>query len=275
MSDMDIDFNVEIDLTSDQEDELLNDLSDDDVDIYEDLSLVLLANDQHDVLEYEELSDLSGDEFLEEPAGSASEVPAAPAEEDGSPQELEFSEEDLLDADLGEPVPSTRPSSPAAVTATPPSSPTSTTTTEDINMESTEDHSASSAAAEVPRGDEAAAVQGDEPTSSAAAEVPSQDEAAAVQGCDPAIMHVSQQQLDEIIAKLPFPPLKATIARWRSRTASPSMKEYIQRINRDMSADGPSKFFLPYNLRDKLIANKERRLAQGPRINRQLIIEEY
>ena len=70
-----IDFNVEINLTSDQWDELLNDLSDDDVDIYDDLLLALLANDQHDILdydEYEELLDLSGDEFLEEPAGSAS-----------------------------------------------------------------------------------------------------------------------------------------------------------------------------------------------------------
>ena len=80
---------MEIDLTSDQEEDLINDLSDDDVDIYEDLSLVLLANDQHDTLDYyEELSDLSGDEFLE--------VPTAPIEVDSSPQELNFSEEDLL-----------------------------------------------------------------------------------------------------------------------------------------------------------------------------------
>ena len=65
---------MEIDLTSDQEDALINDLSDDDVDIYGDLSLVLLANDQTDTLDYyEELSDLSGDEFMEEHAGPASE----------------------------------------------------------------------------------------------------------------------------------------------------------------------------------------------------------
>ena len=77
----------QIDLTSSLEDDLL----DDDVDIYEDVSLVLLANDQEDVLDYEELSDLSGDEFLEEPA--------APIEVDSSPQELNFSEEDLLETD--------------------------------------------------------------------------------------------------------------------------------------------------------------------------------
>ena len=187
------------------------------MDIYGDLSLVLLANDQTDTLDYyEELSDLSEDEFMEEHAGSASEVPAAPAEEDGSPQELEFSEEDLLEADYGEPTTSTRSSSPEEVTATPPSSPMSTTsTTEDVEMESTtwEGCQTSSTTAEVPSVDETAVVQGGQPTSCAAAEVPSEDEAAAMQGCDPAIMHVSQKQLDEWVVKLPFPPLKATLRR--------------------------------------------------------------
>ena len=131
----------------------------------------------------------------------------------------------------------------------------SATSTEEVEMEST-------------------TWQGHE-TSSTAAEVPSKDEAAAVQGCDPAIMHVSQKQLDEWVAKLPFPPLKATLRRWRERTASPSMMDYIRRRRRDIAADGHSKFFIPYNLRDTLNAKKERELAQGPRINRQLIIEEY
>ena len=251
---------VEIDLTSDQEDDLINDLSDDEVDIYEGLSLVLLANDQTDPLDYyEELSDLSEDEFMEEDAGSASEVPAAPAEEDSSPQELEFSEEDLLEADYSELTTSIKPSYHRQLatsgTATPPSSPMSQTT-EDVEMEST-------------------MWQGREsPASCAAAEVPSEVEAAAVQGCDPAVMHVSQKQLDEWVAELPFPPLEATLRRWRERTASPSMMEYIQRRRKDIAADGHS-IFIPYNLRDILNAKKERDLAQGPRINRRFIIEEY
>ena len=78
---------VEIDLTSDQEEDLVIDLSDEEVDIYEGLSLVLLANDQTDPLDYEELSDLSEDEFIEERAGSAS-GPAASTDGDSSPQEL-------------------------------------------------------------------------------------------------------------------------------------------------------------------------------------------
>ena len=259
----------QIDLTSSLEDDLL----DDDVDIYEDVSLVLLANDQEDVLDYEELSDLSGDEFLEEPA--------APIEVDSSPQELNFSEEDLLEADYGElasAIPSTRPSyhrqlAVAAATDIPPSSPMSATSTEEVEMESTtwQGHETSSTTAEVPSVDEAAVVQGGQPTSCAAAE----DETAAVQGCDPAIMHVSQKQLDEWVAELPFPPLEATLRRWRERTASPSMMDYIRRRRRDVAANGHSKFFIPYNLRDVLNAKKERELAQGPRINRRLIIEEY
>ena len=55
------------------------------------------------------------------------------------------------------------------------------------------------------------------------------------------------------------------------------MKEYIQRIRNDKTLIGPDKhkFFLPYNLRDKLIALKEWKLAIGPHFNRKLIIDEY
>ena len=233
---------VEIDLTSDQEEDLINDLSDDDVDIYEGLSLVLLANDQTDPLDYEELSDLSEDEFMEERAGSASEEPAASTDGDNSPQELEFSEEDLLEADYSE-LTSIKPSYQRQLatsgTATPPSSPASQKT-EEVEME----------------------WQGREsPTSCAAAEVPCEVEAAAVQGCDPAVMNVSQKQLDDWVAELPFPPLEATLRRWRERTASPSMMEYVKRRRRDLKADGQS-IYIPYNLRDILNAKKERDLAQ-------------
>ena len=53
------------------------------------------------------------------------------------------------------------------------------------------------------------------------------------------------------------------------------MKEYIERIRKQMAAEGLSKFFLPWNLRDTINIKKERQLAQGPRVNRQMIIEEY
>ena len=101
------------------------------------------------------------------------------------------------------------------------------------------------------------------PTSCAAVEVPCGVEAATVQGCDPAVMNVSQKQLDDWVAELPFP-----------RTASPSMMDYIRRRRKDIKADGQS-IYIPYNLRDILNAKKERDLARGPRINRRFIIEEY
>ena len=252
MVDMDIDFSY---LIFDDEES-----DNDDVDIYEGLSLVLLANDQADVLDYYELSELSGDEFLEESAGSVMDEPAAPAEVDGSPQALEFSDDDLLDADLGEPslaVPSTSPSSPAAATAS------STTDEEDATLQSADDITMEPSSQE------------GHPTSAAAAEVPIEDETAAVEGCDPAVMYMGQEQLDEMVKKLPFPPLKATLDRWRERTASPAMMEYIQRIRNDKTVVGPTMFFLPYNLRDKLIAMKERKLALGPYMNRKLLIDEY
>ena len=240
--DLSIDFNVAIDLSSDQEDALRADVreDDDDVDLYSDLSVVLLANDQQDVLDYEELSDLSDDELLEEPAGSVPE-PAARVIDGDATQELSFSEEDLLE-DPGEPLyASSRPSSPAAPTATPPTSPASNT---DMNL-----------------------------TEQLAC--PQQNEAEPVQGCDPAVLHRTIQELEEVIAKLPFRPLQATIDRWRLRTASPSMKEFIQRIRKEMDAEGPSKFFLPWNLRDTINVKKERLLAQGPYMNRKLLIDEY
>ena len=66
-------FFAEIDLTSDHEEEVIDLTTDDeDVDMYEDLSLVLLASDEMEPLDYEDyesLSDLSEDEFMEERAG--------------------------------------------------------------------------------------------------------------------------------------------------------------------------------------------------------------
>ena len=69
--------------------------------------------------------------------------------------------------------------------------------------------------------------------------------------------------------------LCSTIDRWQLREASPSMKEYIERIRKQIAAEGPSKFFLPWNLRDTINIKKERQLAQGPLVNRQMLIQEY
>ena len=256
--DQSIDFNVAIDLSSDEEDTQTQMADDDeDVDLYGDLQIVLLA---HDPLAYEELSDLSGDEFLEEystkqPAALEEEatsdlsedelmgehaepVPDSAAPEDDI-QELSFLEDDLL---FEEPrYSSTRPSSPTNVTATPPTSPASADIDIDMDL-----------LAECPQ-------QNNEP----------------VQGCDPAVMYRTKEEIEKIIAKLPFRPLQATIDRWMLRTASPSMQEYITRIRKQMDAEGPSKFFLPWNLRDTINVKKERQLAQGPYVNRQMLIEEY
>ena len=96
-----------------------------------------------------------------------------------------------------------------------------------------------------------------------------------VQGCDPAVLYRTDDDLKEIVKKLPHRPLEATMNRWKLRTASPSMKEYIRRIRREIDADGPAKFFLPWNLRDTLMVKKERQLAQGPYENRKFIIDSY
>ena len=53
------------------------------------------------------------------------------------------------------------------------------------------------------------------------------------------------------------------------------MKDYIRRIRREMDAEGPSKFFLPWNLRDTINVKKERLLAQGPYMNRKFLIDSY
>ena len=270
--DKSIDFQVEV--SSNQEDIEMD--AEDGVDLYSDLSIVLLANDQPDVLDYfeelsgvEELSDLSGDEFSE--AYSTKAQPAAPGEDmsdddmsdnfedslledpaeartlqPGSELELaegedmlSFTEEELLE-DYGDPMfASTRPSSPVDKSAaTPPTSP-----------------------APFCFLDKSIQLAG-------ANEQP-------VQGCDPAVLHRTVEDLEKILDKLPHRPLEATIERWRMRTASPSMKEYIRRIRREIDADGPSKFFLPWNLRDTLKCRKERLLAQGPYVNRKFIIDSY
>ena len=247
--DKSIDFQIE--LSSNQED--IQMAGDDEVDLYGDLSIVLLANDQPDVLDYfEDLSDLSGDEFLEEYSTKAEpaaqdddmsndlsddelleDTAEAAAVPDNDMPELSFSEEELLE-DFGDPMfASTRPSSPVDKSTATPAQPDDN----DIQL----------------------------------AGVSSQPE----QGCDPAVLHRTEKDLEEILAKLPFRPLQATIERWRLRTASPSMKDYIRRIRREIDAEGPSKFFLPWNLRDTINVKKERLLAQGPYMNRKFLIESY
>ena len=93
-----IDFQIE--MSSNQEDIQMAD--DADVDLYGDLSIVLLANDQPDVLDYfeelsgvEELSDLSGDEFSE--AYSTKTQPAAPGDDTSDDDMSDNFEDSLLE----------------------------------------------------------------------------------------------------------------------------------------------------------------------------------
>ena len=228
---------VDDDISSADEKELLEE-----TDIYHGLSMMLADGDES----FEELSDLSDNEFEEEQANPAEVEPAqlvAPqpaalvveVQAEPEPQELEFSDEDLI---------------------TPPNSPTTS------HMKVASSPPAMITSMMVTTVTDAAAFEEDEPV---------------MQGCDPAVMYVTEEELKERIAKQPFPPLPATIRKWRERQASPSMKEYILRIRKDKSLVGPNKqkVFLPYNLRDKLLARKEWQLAIGPPINRRLIIEEY
>ena len=232
--DKSIDFNVALDISSDMEEDALTIDEDGEVDLYGDLNMALLALQEEDVCDFEELSDLSDDELLEEPTGSGPE----PAD-DGVTQESFYSEDDLLEEPQSC---STRAPTPVATPATPPTSPTPAPTTNmDISLNN---------------------------------ECPQQDPEP-VQGCDNAVLYRTDADIEKLIAMLPHRPLPATIARWKLREASPSMKQYIGRIRRQIAADGPTKFFLPWNLRDTINVKKERQLAQGPRINRQMIIQEY
>ena len=227
-----IDFNVALNISSDLEEEQLVD-EDGEVDLYGDLSMALMALQDEDECDFEELSDLSDDELLEDLAVNALE-PASNEEI----QELSYSEDDLLEEPQSC---STRASSPTATPVTPPVSPTAESASiMDISTE----------------------------------EADSTDDSP-VQGCDNAVLYRTKEEIEKIIAMLPHRPLQATIDRWTLREPSPSMKEYIERIRMQIAAEGPSKFFLPWNLRDTINVKKERQLAQGPFINRHLIIEEY
>ena len=87
--DKSIDFQVE--MSSNQEDIEMD--AEDGVDLYGDLSIVLLANDQPDVLDYfEDLSDLSGDEFLEEYS-----TKTQPAALDEDMSDADLSDDELLE----------------------------------------------------------------------------------------------------------------------------------------------------------------------------------
>ena len=110
-----------------------------------------------------------------------------------------------------------------------------------------------------------------------AADLPAEDEPAEMQDADPAVLYVEQEELDRKLEKLPFPPLPATLRKWRERQASPAMKEYIKNIRSRKVLLGRNnyKLYLPFNLRDKLIAMRNRKLATGPYCNRKRIIDEY
>ena len=55
------------------------------------------------------------------------------------------------------------------------------------------------------------------------------------------------------------------------------MEDYIKKIRQQKIHIGENniRVYLPYNLRDKLIVMRGKKLAEGPYFNRKLIIDEY
>ena len=174
---------------------------------------------------------------------------------DSEPQELNFYEGDLIESPFADP-----PS-----TANPPA---------DVpSIDAPTAASAADSPDDLPRDE---SPETDPPTDASAADLP-EDEPAVMQGCDPAMLYVEEKELNKRLEKLPFPPLPATKKKWRERQASPAMKEFIQKIKEHKIRVGKDnhRIFLPYNLRDKLIAMRGRKLAEGPYANRKLLIDEY
>ena len=212
-----------IEVESDDEDVEMD--AEDGVDLYQDLSIVMLANNHADVLDYceelsevEELSDLSGDEFSEaystkaqlaspeEDMANMSDIYEDsllddPAERTLQPgNELEFDEEEIMlplteeellreMEDYGDPMfepsplfESSRPSSPVLKSAATPTTSPEPSVDNDVQL-------------------------------AGANKQP-------VQGCDPAVLYRTDDDLEEIIKKLPHRPLEATMNRWKLRTAS-------------------------------------------------------
>ena len=234
-----IDFNVALDISSDSEDGrlVIDESCDGEISLYGDLSVALLALHDEDADNFEELSDLSDDELLEELA-----VNVLPASNEVEIHELSYSEDDLLEEPQSS---STRASSPEATPATPPASPD---------------------ADPAPIMDMDMSVEIIDST---------EQEDSPVLGCDNAVLYRTDEEIEEILAMLPHRPLQSTIDRWKLREPSQSMKEYIARIREQIAAEGPGKFFLPWNLRDTINVKRERQLAQGPFVNRQMLIQEY
>ena len=72
-------------------------------------------------------------------------------------------------------------------------------------------------------------------------------------------------------------PLPTTLKKWQERTATPEMKNYIKEIRSQGTRAGKNnhKVWIPYDLREKLNALRSKRLAEGSYCNRQFLIQEY
>ena len=258
--------------------------------------------DEDELLNYEELSDLSGDEFLdddiyeglpssidmdEEPeqSGMSAELrqqfalcisslqqpfqpcnsmdpPAANVVEDSfsnEPQELIFSDEDLIVIDP----PSTADAPTAASAADAPAAAPA--------ADAPENPLGTDSPADMPPA--VAPLTNDPPADIPAAAAP----LTSVRTEDnSAVMLMDEDTLAKMFEGLP-PPLEATLERYRKRQATPEMKAHVMSIRAKKIHLGEDnhKLFLPFNLRDKLIAMRDRKLAEGPYINRKMLIDEY
>ena len=93
----------------------------------------------------------------------------------------------------------------------------------------------------------------------------------------PAIPSKEYRHLTVVVPEMTPSPLPATREKWQKRTATPEMKKYIKSIRERQVRVGENnyKLWLPYDLRDLLVAKKSKKLAEGPYANRKLLIDEY
>ena len=91
-----------------------------------------------------------------------------------------------------------------------------------------------------------------------------------------AVMIMDEDTLAKMFEGLP-PPLEATLERYRKRQVTPEMKAHVMSIRAKKIHLGSDdhKLYLPFNLRDKIIALRHKKLAEGPLANRQQLIQEY
>ena len=94
---------------------------------------------------------------------------------------------------------------------------------------------------------------------------------------EPTASKPQQQEVASFYTAVTPPLLPATLERWEKRQAYPEVKELIKSVRARKLRMGAAqyKFYIPYDLRDKIFALRSKRLTEGPLANRQLLIQEY